>query len=125
MRFVSDIDMISNKFAIEWDDSYGRHWESYDTEAERDQALQANQTYQDEHQEEMEVELLDSELESLHLNLIMHEDGYPFDTPYWEILVNDYKEKIIKRVDITYPMLQEMKKKAYEQVVLSLEQNGK
>ena len=57
MKFLSDIDMLTNgQFGVEWEYAEGgRIWEGFDTAEERDAAIDANQKYNDEHQDEVDA----------------------------------------------------------------------
>ena len=58
MDFISDLDTNDlGQFGIEWDGDYGRHWQWFETEAEREAALK---TFESE-QMERELELYEDE----------------------------------------------------------------
>lgn len=57
MKFLSDVDMLTNgQFGIEWEwADGGRYWQGFETAEVRDIAIDANQKYNDAHQDEVDV----------------------------------------------------------------------
>lgn len=57
MKFLSDVDMLTNgEFGVEWEWSDGgRYWQGFATVEARDNAIAANQAYNDAHQDEVDA----------------------------------------------------------------------
>ena len=100
MKYLSDLDRTTDgRFAIEWEWAEGgRWWEVFDTEAERDEALNRYDAYvaanRDEYLEDRRNEVIRS-LE-LHLDMIDDEMGYLLTDREIAIALR-YREWNIKR----------------------------
>ena len=75
MKYVSDLDTTGDgRFSVEWEDDYSTWWETFDTEEERELALQENEDYIKSHRSEYLADVKASNLSRIESNLEMLED---------------------------------------------------
>ena len=99
--FVSDVDTINDKPAVEWESIYGgRNWQTYKSDVELEAAIKKNQAYNDLHQEHIDAILKEQDEQWLHM-LMLDLEKDPTDTmclsDHELNRVKEYRERLIAK----------------------------